>query len=173
MMWGNIWQFSFNRRQLPACFVYELSMQNISISELCITLAKAPPRNGTSTEEKHKWGAGIFISSIGTDQCWPWADHLEHYPQLILQFYHSGCLILVHILLHWIHQCWITLVTEFSTDHSTNSILALSCLGQHKECGEVPILLIPGVFGVVEVLMYSGWKARPNSLQQGLQLSFS
>lgn len=47
-------------------------------------------------------------------------------------------------------------VLKFSSDHSTNSVLDLSCLGQHKDCGEVHILLIPGCFGVREVLMYSG-----------------
>lgn len=93
-------------------------------------------------------------------------DHLAlsalHSLYFILPFI-TGCLILVHFTLHWIYQCWITLVMEFSSDHTRNSVLALSCLGQHKECGEVPILSIPGSFGVGEVLIYSGLKVRPDT----------
>lgn len=54
---------------------------------------------------------------------------------------------------------------ELSSDHTMKSVLALSCLGQPKECTEVPILLIAaflllfgGQMGWGGVLMNSGRK---------------
>lgn len=38
------------------------------------------------------------------------------------------------------------MVMELSSDHTMNSVLELPCLGQSKECTEVPILLMAAFF---------------------------
>lgn len=59
---GNIWFLPFGRRQLPVCFLYELSMQNASTSDLCTNPAKTPPRNWHFHWAEHKWGTEQFLN---------------------------------------------------------------------------------------------------------------